>query len=76
MERLLQTIYRLGLASIWLAALFCFVFGCFAFFQGVNGKYEESALILVIGAPIVAVVVHLIWRWVLGEKMRTFDKTI
>ena len=70
MDRLLQIIYRLGIVAIWVVALFWVVFSGFNVFQGLDGRYDKSALIFIVGAPILAVVAHLLWRWVLGQKRR------
>ena len=68
MDKLLQIIYRLGIVAIWVTALFWVVFGGIGFFQGLNGQYDKSALIFMVGAPLLAVVAHLLWRWVLAQK--------
>ena len=68
MDGLLQIIYRLGIVAIWVVALFWVVFSGIGFFQGLNGQYDKSALIFIVGAPILAVVAHLLWRWVLAQK--------
>lgn len=71
MDRLLQIIYRLGLAAIWLVALFWVLFGGMVFFRnGSNGNYDNFGLIMSIGALVVAVVAHLLWRWILGQKKK------
>ena len=70
MDRLLQIIYRLGIVAIWVVALFWVVFSGIGFFQGLNGQYDKSALIFIVCAPILAVVAHLLWRWVLVQKRK------
>ena len=70
MDRRLQIIYRVGLSAIWLVALFWFVFGGIIFFQEFNGNYDNTGLIMSIGALIVGVVAHLLWRWILGQKKK------
>jgi membrane protein DedA with SNARE-associated domain len=70
MDRLLQIIYRLGIVAIWVVALFWVAISGIGFSQGLSGQYDKSALIFIVGAPILAVVAHLLWRSVFGQKKK------
>ena len=66
MERILKIIYRLGLIVIWGVAIgFMTLWGGAIWGTDVDLKFHVIA-VLVIG--VLAIAVHLAWRWVLGQS--------
>ena len=63
MDKLVQIVYRLGLAVIWLVALYWFAMG--VIFLLADGYDSNPFLLLFLSAPIGGVIAHLLLRWVL-----------
>ena len=66
MDRLLKIIYRLGVAAIWVSALFM-AFGVFVVRQGSNDIVTFGFLLFI---GIVGLVVQHLWHWILTERRK------
>lgn len=66
MDRLLKIIYRLGVAAIWVSALFM-AFGVFVVRQGSNDAVTFGFLLFI---GIVGLVVQYLWRRILTERRK------
>jgi hypothetical protein len=69
MDRLLQIIYRLGLAIIWLVVLYWVAMGVILLLAD-GYDPSEPFVFLFFSAPIGGVVAHLLLRWILGQKKK------
>ena len=63
MDKLVKIVYRLGLAVIWLVALYWFAMG--VIFLLADGYGSNPFLFLFLSAPIGGVIAHLLLRWIL-----------
>ena len=63
MDKLVKIVYRLGLAVIWLVALYWFAMG--VIFLLAEGYDSNPFLLLFLSAPIGGVIAHLLLRCVL-----------
>ena len=66
MDRLLKIIYRLGVAAIWVSALFL-AFGVFIARQGSNDIVTFGFLLFI---GIVGLVMQYLWNWILTERRK------
>ena len=66
MGTLIVIMYRLGLAIIWLVVLVVVS----VMISELANDYHWIGLLIIIAVLIVAVVAHLLLRWILGQKKK------